>query len=478
MKQYKMTNFIIIALVVTAVYQTGQLWLEGTTSHNFFYIVSQLFSKQGAEDVTKNTLLATRYAVGDGSSNFSVYYPDQVGTSTTLQQANDVLREILVENIGGGSPELMHVDWKAILQNRCIIMQYDFMITMEEYLSEMRSLKNGQALDEFDYVTIVPARRAGEESKAYFINSNENTCIVYEGWKTKTAPILSQTLMKPQNDMVYISTSQKTGTGILRRNLFLPQWANLPYTYKTLQQKPAFEENGEVSLPILEKTAERFFGNFSVDWSNKEDNGNFIFSDSDIVLRYHTTNRLLEYYNYANYGSDGKRVGLLAGYQIACDFLMNDTSLHTNVYLSDVYSNNNEIVYYFDYAVENLPVYLSKALQLDIGAKHALEITVSNDSVKKYRRYAVNYEPLQNQSAKLSIQFIDALDIANRQYQEQVEKREIADVKNIGLGYYVDGANQIALYWFVNLYQEVFVIPTDPAKMTVIAEKMVEAVAE
>lgn len=477
MKRYKMTNFIIIALVVTAVYQTGQLWLEGTTGHNFFYMVSQLFSKQGAEDVTKNTLLATRYAVGDGSSNFSVYYPDQVGNSTTLQQANDVLREILVENIGG-STELIDVDWKEIFQNRCIVMQYDFMITMEEYLSEMRSLKNGQSLEEFDYITIVPARRAGEESKAYFINSNNNTCVVYDGWKTKTAPILHQTLMQPQNDMVYISTSQKTGTGILRRNLFLPQWANLPYTYQTLEQKPAFEQNGSVSLPLLEKTAERFFGNFSVDWSNQEGNGDFIFSDSDVVLRYHTANRLLEYYNYANYGSDGKRVGLLEGYQISCDFLMNDSSLQTDVYLADIHSNNNEIVYYFDYVVDHLPVYLSKDLQLEIGAKHAIEITISNDSVKKYRRYAVNYEPSQNHAAKLNIQFIDALDIANRQYQESVEKREIADVKNIALGYYVDRTDRIALYWFVNLYQEIFIIPTDTAKITVIAEKLVEAVAE
>ena len=357
-----MTNFIIVALVVTAVYQTGQLWLEGTTSHNFFYMARQLFSKQSVEDVTKNALLATRYAIGDGSSNFSVYYPNQVGNSTTLQQANDVLREILVENIGD-STELMEADWKEMFQNRCIVMQYDFMITMEEYLSEMRSLKNGQPLEEFDYITIIPAKRAGEESKTYFINSKENTCILYSGLKTKTAPILHQTLMQEQNDMVYISTSQKTSSGILRRNLFLPQWANLPYDYKTLQQKPAFEQNGSASLQLLEKTAERFFGNFSVDWSNREGNGDFIFSDSDVVLRYHTDNRVLEYYNYANYGSDGKKTELLEGYQISCDFLMNDSSLKTDVYLADISSNSNEIVYYFDYVVDHLPVYLSKELQ-------------------------------------------------------------------------------------------------------------------
>ena len=97
--------------------------------------------------------------------------------------------------------------------------------------------------------------------------------------------------------------------------------------------------------------------------------------------------------------------------------------------------------------------------------------------MKKYRRYAVNYEIAQNH-AKLNVQFIDALDIANRQYQQSVEQREIADVKNIALAYYADCTDKIALYWFVNLYQEIFIIPTDSTKIVVIAEELTEAIAE
>ena len=36
MKVYRITNFIIVALVIAAIYQTGELWLEGTSGHNFF----------------------------------------------------------------------------------------------------------------------------------------------------------------------------------------------------------------------------------------------------------------------------------------------------------------------------------------------------------------------------------------------------------------------------------------------------------
>lgn len=79
MKGYKITNFVIVVLVIAAVYQTGELWLAGTTSHNFFHVLWQNVSAAEDEVVDGNALLATRYAIGDGGSNFSVYYPESGG---------------------------------------------------------------------------------------------------------------------------------------------------------------------------------------------------------------------------------------------------------------------------------------------------------------------------------------------------------------------------------------------------------------
>ena len=47
MKVYKITNFVVVLLVIAAVYQTGQLWLEGTTGYNFFYALA---AKGGLRD--------------------------------------------------------------------------------------------------------------------------------------------------------------------------------------------------------------------------------------------------------------------------------------------------------------------------------------------------------------------------------------------------------------------------------------------
>lgn len=69
MKRNRITNVIIVVLVIAAVYQTGELWLEGTTGHNFFRAVKESISATD-EAAESNALLATRYAVGDGASNF------------------------------------------------------------------------------------------------------------------------------------------------------------------------------------------------------------------------------------------------------------------------------------------------------------------------------------------------------------------------------------------------------------------------
>lgn len=463
MKLYKITNFVIVALVIAAVYQTGELWLEGTSSHNFFYVLTgnAMVEEKRADG---NVLLATRYAVGEGEGNFSVYYPDRTGTSALLVEANDVLNEILSER----EVEVAYLtaDWKTMLKDRCMVLQYDFMIAADDYLGNYKNLKGGNKLENFDYITLVPAKRPGEASRAYFVNSQTNECVSYTSKKGQAAANFHPKLVTKENEMSYISTGQKTGASVIWRNLFLPQWGQLPYRYSALNQTPAFEKDGAVSRMDLEDTVKGFFRNFSMDWSTRDETGSFVFSDNQTVVKYFTEQKVLEYYNYESYGNGGNETEILEGYQVSCNFLANDTSLTTDVYLADIQKKSNETVYYFDYVVADLPVYLSVALQDRIGSKHAIEVTVRNQAVKKYRRYAVNFEAVPEKNMELNVQFIDALDDANKTYQATVEEKVITDVKNISLGYYVELTGDIGLKWFITLYDYLFVTETQTDRMT------------
>ena len=463
MKTYKIMNFAIVLLVITAIYQTGELWLRGTDGHNFFYTLAEQFraDKQQADG---DVLLATRYAVGEGEGTFSVYYPDNVGNSSLLDVANKALGEVLSKK--RETPQKGTADWKEILADRCIVMQYDFMIASEEYLENYRELKTSERLEQFDYITIVPAKRSGEESKAYFVNSETNEYMLFRGEGAAASVALSDALVTGEDDMLYVSTGQRTSAAVLWRNMFLPQWAWLPYPYAPLQREYVFEKDGEPSRTALENTVKNFFRNFSVDWSVKGEDGIYTFSDSETVVKYFPEERVLEYYSYESAGGE-ERTGLLEGYQICCNFLQNDNSLKTDIYLADIARTiNNEVVYYFDYVVDDLPVNLSQDLRDRIGSQHAIEVTLRDQAVKEYRRYAVNFSKTEEKTEQINVQFIDALDDANKMYQTIVEDKDISDVKDISLGYHVDLTGSMRLKWFVTLYDYTFVVDTDQAKET------------
>ena len=155
----------------------------------------------------------------------------------------------------------------------------------------------------------------------------------------------------------------------------------------------------------------------------------------------------------------------MEGYQICTNFLKNDNSLKTDIYLADIERTiNNEVVYYFDYVVDDLPVNLSQALRDRIGSPHAIEVTLRNQAVKEYRRYAVNFTQMEEKTERINVQFIDALDDANKMYQTIVEDKDITDVKNISMGYHVDLTGSMRLKWLVTLYDYTFVVDTDQEK--------------
>jgi len=456
MKMYKITNFVIIALVITALYQVNELWLSGSSSHSFFSLIME--KKPEAVQLNEDAFIATRYAVGDGGGIYEIHYP-QSSMDALMEQSNEILGEVLSDRSVQSSLE--SVDWKVILEGRSIVLQYDFPISSSEFFAQYKTLKHVEEMDGFDYITISPARKTNENTIIWFVDSRGGTCVRYTSAKSQTAPELYENLSVEQSDMPYISTGQRTGTSIIWRNLFLPQWTELPYAYAAVGQSATFEGSDGVNRGALENAVKGFFRNFSLDWSTRDDNGNYIFSDSQTVVRYYVEDRILEYYNYDSYGGRGDITGALNGYQVCSTFLANDTSLTNEVYLANIQRRNNEWIYYFDYIVEGIPIYLSEEVQERIGSRHAIEITLRNQMVKRYQRYAMDYVLMPETNKLLDIQFIDALDNANKTYQVHIEEKVITDVSDIALGYYADDGKSLELKWFITLYDTLFVTETN-----------------
>ncbi len=462
MNIHKITNFVIIALVITAVYQTGMLWLEDAASHNFFYTVFGPLNHERVQHTGEGKLLVPgRFAIGSGNRKFSVFYADDENSSQMIERANDVLSEIISD--GTPKEETKGTDWEDILMSKCIVFQYDYMIPLEEYLSTGK-MRKVQPVRSFDCLVIRPRKGGGEDSAVYFVNSETGESVSIMMESSKFAPSLYGVLDTAESNLSYVSTGQ-SGFKIFRQNVFVPQWKEaLPYS--TLQRVNPFEKDGVINRVALENSVDGFFKNFAADWNTKDENGVFTFSDENVVVKYHPEG-ILEYYGYGIYEKE-KRGSTAEGYQICRNFMDNDKSLNTGVYLSDVHVRSNETIFYFDYTVNDFPVVLSEDLRRKIAAEHAIEIIVRNNRVKKYRRYACNFISEPEQNAVVNIEFIKALNQCILEYQQKEKKGVVTEVENMKLGYLVDNFGSVRLKWFTELYDHIYVGNTESIPAAVI----------
>ncbi len=135
----------------------------------------------------------------------------------------------------------------------------------------------------------------------------------------------------------------------------------------------------------------------------------------------------------------------------------NDTSLETETYLSDVEINGNEILYYFDYTIDNYPVLLSEAVQKEFDMPHAIEFCVRGNSVRKYKRYAHNFKAVDIKDKEISVEFLGALDQAIEQYQINHEELEVKEVEDMYLAYFVEPNFTVTMKWITELYHELYI---------------------
>lgn len=455
MNRHKIINFVIIALLITAVYQTGKLWLGDTAGHNFFYAVfGPLHYEKGQQLGDGEFLVPGRFAVGDGNRKFSVFYADDKNSSQIIERVNDVLSEVLTNGTPG--EETKETDWEDILAPKCVVFQYDYMIPLEEYLS-VGKMRKVQPIRMFDGLVIRPKKGGGEDSAVYFINSKTGESASFVLESSKFAPGLYSILETLESNSTYVSTGQ-SGFKIFKRNVFVPQWTD-HLSYSTLQRTNPFEKDGVINRVALENSVDGFFKNFAADWNTKDEHGVFTFSDENVVVKYHPEG-ILEYYGYGIYG-DEKGGSTAIGYQVCKRFMDNDKSLNTGVYLSDVQVRSNETIYYFDYTVNDFPVILSEDLRRSIAAEHAIEIVVRNNRVKKYRRYAYNFIAKPEKNAIVNIDFLMALNQCILEYQQMEGQHIVTEVDNIKLGYFVEKTGNIKLKWFAELYDYIFIGSTE-----------------
>lgn len=455
MRLSRIQNFVIIALVIAAVIQTGKLWLYNNDSHNFFYTVFQNTGKNNIKYSGETYILEPLEIVaGYGNKKFSKFYAQSDETGL-YEQGNDAIFEVLTK---GEFVKESDLEWNSVLASKCVIFKYAHTVTLDDFEDGFEKNNVFEKYIEFDSIVIYPQMNYGSILRVLFINSQTEKVYECSVSKSKSAQNLYNTLEKAQNDemksdnfITYISTKQ-SGFNIFSDDIFVPQWSEAEYVYPVLKRVNPFEKNGEFSLATLEMYIDQFFDSSTSKWSETDNTGTYLFSDDDIVVKYMTTG-LLEYYNYEPIDRSINQ-SFITSYSAAKSFIEQDTSLKTDVYLADWQINEDEAVYYFNYTVNNMPLIPSDVLSNMTDMKYCIEISVKNNSVKKYRRIAYNYSK-DNKTAVADKEFIKALDETITVMYENNSENIVTNVQDIKLGYYMSGRDTLKLKWFTTINGEV-----------------------
>ena len=448
MRRYWVKNLFIVILGAALVYQTGMLWFDRNIGQTILYNLKNAVTLgSSAVNAEESLFLPQSLIAGYGDKSYRVIRSEEDfgDISRVMDEAVD---KLVAE---GDFEEVSEADWNKILESKCLIYKFPAGIYSSEYFDRFgkrTASRFANKIESFDFI-IISAQSAGSshtdfyfvdsltaQSAKYVVEDNEYTADFYD----KSEDFRNDVF----DTMPYIS-SIESGFRLFRGNAFIPQWEGGGYYYNILYPEDPFAVGGQFSSKLLDDYTSAFFGGFSAKrLTGDPGTGTYVFSDDNVVVKYYKTG-LMEYFNYGN-DSAGDQTVPTALFK-AKEFLDRDTSLKTGYFLTDIKVKSEGLVFYFDYEEKGFPIELSEEMKEEMDIEAAIEVTVKNNDVKKYRRYMRNF----NGSSEFSIintDFTYAMDNAvNRHMSEGLS----LEPEELYLAYSADGSDMVFMSWYAKI---------------------------
>lgn len=450
MKKYWVKNIIIAVLGILLVYQTGMLWFGKNIGQVVFYnlknavAMGSIFSMQEGEG---RNLFPEAVIAGYGDKLYRVIRSEE--SYKEISESMEKAMEGLWEK--GSFEGICDADWNSILESKCVMYKFPAELSSREYFGRLGKKASdffSKNIENFDYFVITATSSGSSHLDFYFVDSNVGLCGKYVLEDNEIAADMyneSENFRDEVSRTIPHISTMENGFKLFKGNVFIPEWSEGEYFYDIVSSKNPFYENGQFSSALLSDYTDVFFDNFSVKRGTKDlYTGVYVFSDEDIVVKYYK-NGLLEYFDYDSGASSEQNV--FTAMKSAAEFIEKDKTLSTGYFLTDIKSKSEGLVFYFDYEVREFPVELSEEIKKETGLESAIEVTVKNNSVKKYRRYMYNFEATRNVSL-MNTDFTYAMDNAVNRH---MEAGLLVEPEELYLGYCADGTDIIFMNWYARI---------------------------
>ena len=458
-KSSLLRSLIVFVLAMSAVFQTGLLWLDENSGHNFFYYLFNSSLSTNDSSLPREAIRPENITVGTGDDVFNVVY-----NIDTLINAGT---PFIVSAVDSSEPQFQEdFYWENCLREKCAIYEFATEIPFREYFAGIgagtRNIPN--FMESFNFIAILPLENGGNGPAVYFINTNDSSLGKAAVYTSQASSDMSNTIdsFLSSRNIQFISTNQ-SGFNIFSNNMFVPQ---LPrdFKYTKISKTPSIDQE-RMSLmdnQYFESVTEQYFDRYSSKTISSEPSGICTISDTSTVVKYYPYG-VIEYFNYSAQDMADEVQSLSSAYYVCMEFLEKDTAITTPYYLSGTRVTGDGFVFDFDYYVNNTPVFISGGLIDTAGVEHAIEVVVDSGGVKKYKKYAFNFSLNNSSSGNISVDFLEAINSAMA--VKGAGEYKIDDIK---LGYYVSGSDsECGLSWFVDIEQSRTVINAETGDMMI-----------
>ena len=372
-----------------AIYQTGELWFESFSGHNFFSFLEKSEQKTSyisyaVEDVFVN--------LGDGKI-IKASKNENVNSAHFLLES--AVNEISKQNLSSYTENTV---WSEVLKSRALI--FDCGCTLKsKNISSLLSLRteNTAVSVDTDRVIMLPSEGG---VKIMFVNKKEKSACSYD---VKEASLSDRCLSEIRNisaketGFTYLSTALNSFT-MFDEALFIPIW-NDEMRFKQVEGFSVHED-----FSYVESNADIFFSN----GNNKSIVGisdGYIFSDEDVVVK--CASGIFEYSNYKANSNESN--DFYDNFLASAKILRNDRYIRNDTYLYDIREDaDGSYTFYFNYKLNGLPVVPSSELCIKNDIKSFIEVKTLNGNVTKYKKYAYAYRERESNEKPALTDYISA----------------------------------------------------------------------
>jgi len=442
-------NAAILLLVALTVFQTGQLWLGASSSHDFFNLFESLLTR-GSENEEQGVGFASPYRLvfGAPGGELKLKYGD-IANDEGKEYGDRIIAEFLKsgEFVARGVSDLRKITngWFVV---------YDYAFAMPAQLFARCYGQRGAAfvsqVEAFDRLVIAPSETGGE-TRLFFIDSGED--LTYE-FKANADGGAAGGLVSAISAARGIRCALFSG-GLFVTDAFVPIIEG-GFSFKPVYVVNPYAQGGRAAIYTVEKEIDLFFAN-PIAKSAVTAADVFMFSDSSVVVKYYS-NHILEYQNFKTETARGDS-GVIADYAAAAAFIAKDTNVVNDFYLAGYAEDGFKRSFYFDYAVDGFRLIIPDAMRIksELGTDRAIEITVEAGRVVYYKKIAYSFWPDAELMEEADRGFASMFDEAFGSYF--MYDADPGVVQDIELGYKLANSSQLYLNWFMRINDVNYVSP-------------------